>query len=61
MANKFTVAPGSGMGRATGSASTSPRMIVIRISPGAVAVMVIRSAVHAAANASAWRCQWLID
>lgn len=50
-----------GMGRSTGSASTSPRMRVMRSSAGAVERIVIRSARQAAASASACLCQSVTD
>ena len=50
-----------GTGRLMGWASTSPRLIVMRSSPGAVARIVSRSARHAAASASDRLCQSVID
>ncbi|SKS05013.1 Uncharacterised protein [Mycobacteroides abscessus subsp. abscessus] len=58
---RFTGVAGVGIGSAIGSASTSPRINVILSSPGAVLVMVIRSARHAAASASACLCQSATD
>ncbi|SHT41825.1 Uncharacterised protein [Mycobacteroides abscessus subsp. abscessus] len=61
IADRFTAAPTTGLGNATGCASESPRITVMRIWPGSVAAMMMRSALKAAASASDWLRQLMID
>jgi hypothetical protein len=60
-AARLTVVARVGMGKLMGWASTSPRLMMMRSSPGVAARIVSRSARHAAASAGPRLCQSVID